>query len=73
MPVTVTAGQNAVFAVTANGSGPLAYQWKRNGADIAGATTAVLTFAATDADNGATYSVAVSNASGQADQQPAPR
>lgn len=65
LPVAVTASQNAVFAVTANGSGPLAYQWKRNGADIAGATAAVLTFAATDADHGATYSVTVSNASGQ--------
>src|SRR6188768_3827211 len=35
--VTVAAGQSATFAVTASGSAPLAYQWQRNGANIAGA------------------------------------
>ena len=35
--LTVTAGQPASFTVAASGTAPLAYQWQRNGADIAGA------------------------------------
>src|SRR5207253_8151300 len=35
---TVTAGQTATFAVVASGTAPLSYQWKKNGASIAGAT-----------------------------------
>ena len=62
MPVTVALGQPATFAVVAAGAAPLKYQWRRNGADIAGATAASYTLASTAfADNGANYSVRVSN------------
>src|SRR2546426_5689650 len=37
---TVTAGQTATFTVVATGTAPLAYQWQKNGANIAGATAA---------------------------------
>ncbi|MBC8025682.1 MAG: PQQ-dependent sugar dehydrogenase, partial [Steroidobacteraceae bacterium] len=37
--VTLAAGQVASFSVAASGSAPLAYQWQRNGANIAGATS----------------------------------
>lgn len=59
---TVTEGQPAAFSVSATGTGPLNYKWRRNGVDIAGATTAtyVITSAAL-ADNSTRYSVAVSN------------
>src|SRR5207245_4038912 len=40
---TVTAGQTATFTVVASGSAPLAYQWQKNGANIAGATAASYT------------------------------
>jgi hypothetical protein len=54
----------ATFSVTAAGTG-LTYQWKRNGADIPGATAATYTTpAASFADNGAQYTVAISNAGG---------
>ncbi len=43
--LTVTEGQPASFAVTAGGTAPLAYQWRRNGATIAGATGASYTLA----------------------------
>ncbi len=63
---TVSAGQTASFSVTASGTAPLAYQWLRNGTALAGATTASYTTAATTVagDNGAAFSVRVSNAAG---------
>jgi hypothetical protein len=65
--VSVTAGQTATFTVVATGTAPLAYQWRRNGTDIAGATGASYTTPATTlADNGAQFSVVVSNAVGSA-------
>jgi hypothetical protein len=62
--VNVTEGQTAAFSVTAAGTAPLAYQWRRNGADIAGATAAAYSLAATLADNGASFAVVVSNSAG---------
>ena len=62
---TVTAGQTASFSVTASGTAPLNYQWKKNGAAISGATAASYTTpATTSADSGAQFSVVVNNASG---------
>lgn len=62
--VTVTAGQTATFSVVATGTAPLAYQWRRNGADVAGATSASYTTPATTvADSGVVFTVRVSNAS----------
>lgn len=58
-------GSSASFSVTASGSGTLAYQWRRNGVNIAGANQASYnTPALTLADNGARYDVVVSNAVG---------
>ena len=61
---SVIAGQTATFSVAANGTGPLSYQWKNNGANISGATSTSYTTTATMADNGATFSVTVSNSAG---------
>ena len=59
---SVTAGQPATFNVTATGTAPLAYQWKRNGGDISGANSASYTISGTTAsDNGAQFAVTVSN------------
>ncbi|MCX8004390.1 MAG: immunoglobulin domain-containing protein [Burkholderiaceae bacterium] len=69
---TVTAGQTATFSVTAAGSAPLSYQWRRNGTDIAGATASTYTTPATTlADNGAQFTVVVSNAAGSVTSNPA--
>jgi hypothetical protein len=63
--VSVTVGQPATFAVGVTGTGPFTYQWRRNGTAIAGATSDTYTIAATTtADNGAQFSVQVTNGLG---------
>jgi DNA-binding beta-propeller fold protein YncE len=58
---TVTVGGTATFSVVAE-NGTLRYQWRRNGTPIAGATAASYTTPATTInDNGARFTVAISN------------
>jgi hypothetical protein len=64
---TITAGQTAAFSVTASGTAPLSYQWQKNGSAIGGATSSSYTTPAeTTTDNGAQFSVVVSNSAGNA-------
>jgi poly(3-hydroxybutyrate) depolymerase len=68
----VIAGQPVEFTVTATGAGPLTYQWRKNGMDIAGATGDSLTLpAAITLDSGAAFSVTVSDRSGSVTSAPA--
>lgn len=61
----VTTGTAASFNVTATGDATLAYQWRRNGSAIAGATAAAYSLAAAaKTDDGAEFSVVVSNSAG---------
>ena len=63
---SVTFGQMATFSVAATGSA-LAYQWMRNGAVITGANSSNYSTPVTViTDNGAQFSVSVSNGSGTA-------
>jgi outer membrane protein assembly factor BamB len=62
---SVAAGQMATFTVMATGTAPLTYQWKKGGTAIAGATSASYTTPATTAgDTGTTFTVTVSNSTG---------
>jgi glucose/arabinose dehydrogenase len=64
---TVASGQPVTFSVTASGTPPLTYQWQRDTANIAGATSSNYTIAAVSpADNGARFRCIVSNAAGNA-------
>jgi glucose/arabinose dehydrogenase len=64
---TVSAGQPASFSVAASGSGPLSYQWQRDGTNIAGAASTTYTLAsASGADNGARFRAVVTNPFGSA-------
>ena len=64
---TVTAGANASFSVGASGTAPLSYQWRLNGANLAGATSATLTLTSvTTNQSGGSYSCVVSNVAGSA-------
>lgn len=59
------------FTVSASGSNAT-YQWKKNGVDIPGATSASYTTpAAATADNGAVYTVTVTNSAGTVTSAPA--
>ncbi len=70
--VTVTAPAPATFSVVSAGDAPLSYQWRRNGADIPGATNASYSLDPTaGADSGATFDVVVTNAYGSATSAPA--
>jgi alpha-tubulin suppressor-like RCC1 family protein len=60
----VLAGQNAQFAVNANSATALSYQWLRDGAQIPGATQATYSMVATLPDDGARFSVSLTNPGG---------
>jgi hypothetical protein len=67
---TRCAGQGVTFSITATGTAPLAYQWRRNGVDLAdgagisGATTATLSIAAVAPAHAGSYDCVVTNACG---------
>lgn len=61
---TVTEGQSITFSVAAAGTGPLTYQWRRNGSQIPGAAAATYTIpTASLADTNSRYSVTITNES----------
>jgi hypothetical protein len=60
--LTRMVGQSATFSVSATGAAPLTYQWRRNGVNIAGATSSSYTITSVaGSDNGAQFSCVVSN------------
>ena len=70
-PYTAAAGSTATFTVVANGSVPLAYQWKKDGTPVPGATKSAFAISNvyfTDAGN---YSVQVTNNNGLTNSAPA--
>lgn len=69
---TVYDGQSVSFSVSATGSAPITYQWKRNGVNIPGAVGSSYTLVpATLADDGVEFTVAVTNAAGTDTSAPA--
>ncbi|WP_158792560.1 immunoglobulin domain-containing protein [Granulicella sp. L60] len=68
----VPVGQTATFAVTATSATPMTYQWSLNGTAISGATSSTYTTpATTSADNGAVFTVTVTNVAGSVTSTPA--
>jgi hypothetical protein len=64
---TVTVPNSALFSAAATGTAPMSYQWKRNGLAISGASgSTYMTPATSTSDNGAAFSVVISNAAGSA-------
>ena len=61
---SVMLGSTALFTVSASGTPPLSYQWRRNGISVAGATGSTLTFSAVQLSDAGSYSVVVTNPAG---------
>jgi DNA-binding beta-propeller fold protein YncE len=61
---SVNQGQSATFSVTASGTAPLTYQWRRNGAPINGATSSSYTVGNAQPSAAGTYDVIITNAGG---------
>ena len=59
--VSVTTGSAASLSVTASGDGVLTYQWKKDGTDVSGATTATYAISSTATTSAGSYTVVVSN------------
>jgi len=63
--VEESVGESATFVVETSGDPPLNYQWQRDGKDIVGAVSSVFTVPSVrPEDNGAVFSVVVSNSFG---------
>ncbi len=69
--LTVCEGGTASFSVTASGAAPLAYQWRVDGAPIAGATASTLTIDPVALADAGAYDVVVTNPDGSATSQAA--
>jgi hypothetical protein len=69
---SVSVGQTATFLVTASGTAPLSYQWRKNSVAVSGATGASYTTPpAASSDTGSKFDVVVSNSVGNATSNPA--
>ncbi len=66
---TVVAGQTETLSVMATGTGPFTYQWYKNGVLVSGATSRTYSFVAKGEDDGAVFTVTVTNAGGSTTTQ----
>ncbi len=57
-------GQAGSLSVAATGTAPLAYQWKKDGADVTGATSATFALASAATTDAGSYTVTITNAYG---------
>ena len=63
---TVTAGNSTTFTAAASGSPTPTYQWRKNAANISGATSASYTISSVAAGDAGTYTVVATNSVGSA-------
>jgi hypothetical protein len=68
---SVAVGASVTLTVSVTGSGAMAYQWRRGGVAIAGATAVSYTIAIAKAADAGSYDVVVTNASGSVTSAPA--
>ncbi|HUW82104.1 MAG TPA: immunoglobulin domain-containing protein [Phycisphaerae bacterium] len=68
---SVCEGYSVVFRVTADGSAPLSYQWRKDGQDISGATASMYMIPLASPSDEGDYTCAVSNVCGDVQSEPA--
>ncbi|NPV63084.1 MAG: hypothetical protein HPY61_10750 [Methanotrichaceae archaeon] len=64
-------GTTVTFSVQAGGTGPLSYQWTKDGVEIPDAIAETYTIAGLEVDDAGSYSVIVQNSCGEASSEPA--
>jgi hypothetical protein len=69
---SATVGDTVTLNVAATGDPAPAYQWRKDGSDLAGATSAALTLANVTIADAGSYTVVVSNSAGSVTSDPAP-
>jgi len=57
-------GESFTFSVSATGTGPFTYQWKKDGTTLSGATSATLTISPLAVENAGSYTAVVTNVVG---------
>ncbi|NOS70517.1 MAG: hypothetical protein HOP33_11375, partial [Verrucomicrobia bacterium] len=67
---TVLTGANVNFSVSAGGTSPLNYQWRRSGGAMAGQTNATLSLTSVTTNDAGSYDVVVSNVTGSVTSAP---
>ena len=67
---TTNEGVNVSFSVTATGTGPLSYQWRRGGTPLSGQTSNELVFSAVTTNDAGSYDVVVTNVAGSVTSSP---
>ena len=70
--LAVAPGAGATFAVAVTGTAPFSYQWKRNGGNVDGASSAVLHIPSASGSDAGQYAVEVTNAAGTVSSAPVP-
>ena len=68
--IDVFAGDNAIFAPQVSGAAPLTFQWRKNGAAVAGATNVSLVLTNAQLASAATYTLVVTNIAGSVTSAP---
>lgn len=71
-PLSRAKGETAVFSVGVTGDAPLAYQWRRNGELLPGATAPVLSIPSITEADAASYSATITNPQGSVTSDAAP-
>src|SRR6267142_5101162 len=68
---TVVQGTNYTFTVSATGTDPLSYQWRRDNSDLTDRTNAALALTAIQTSDAGLYTVVVTNVEGAVTSAPA--
>ncbi|MSU64036.1 MAG: hypothetical protein EXS31_16860 [Pedosphaera sp.] len=67
---TAFIGESTTFTIAATGSGPLTYQWRKNGADLPGQTSNTLNLANVQPSDLGSYTVVVTGPGGSLESEP---
>jgi len=57
-------GTNVSFSITATGTAPLHYQWRKDGSDLSGATTSSYSIASISTNDSGNFAVVITNSAG---------